>query len=223
MKNSKFIFIISFLILAAMLNVYSSYAYSAVGTSLSTALNIAGINITQNQSNSGHDLEYDIKAAFLYNFIKFIDWPEINDINDTEKLIIGVIGKNNFGDAFKPVQDKKVKGKDTVIKYFKSFSELEKNKEEYAKTSEEILKCHLIFISSSEKDYISKILNIVDKKSILTVGETKNFLKDGGIINFVLEENKVRFEINLIAAKQSDLTIRSQLLRLAKSVIEEKK
>ena len=82
-------------------------------------------------------------------------------------------------------------------------------------------KCHLLFICSSENDDLPDILNIVKNNNVLTVGETGDFLKTGGIINFLLEENKVRFEINLIAARDAKLTIRSQLLRLAQRVIDE--
>ena len=72
------------------------------------------------QSNSSKVLEYKLKAAFLYNFIKFVDWPEKKETNDNNTIIIGIIGKSNFGDAFVPVQEKKVKGQKTVIQYFKS-------------------------------------------------------------------------------------------------------
>ena len=173
------------------------------------------------QSNSSKDLEYKLKAAFLYNFIKFVDWPEKKETNDNNTIIIGIIGKSNFGDAFVPVQEKKVKGQKTVIQYFKSFRELEKSKNDLNNASEEMKKCHLLFICSSENDDLPDILNIVKNNNVLTVGETGDFLKTGGIINFLLEENKVRFEINLIAARDAKLTIRSQLLRLAQRVIDE--
>ncbi len=175
----------------------------------------------QDQSNSSQALEYKIKAAFLYNFIKFVDWPEDRTANDDKITIVGIIGKNTFGDAFEPVKDKKVKGQEAVIKYFKSFSELEKNSDDLEKTADEMKKCHLLFICSSEKDNLADIIDIVKNNNVLTVGETKDFLKAGGIINFLLEDNKVRFEINLSAAKKSKLIIRSQLLRLAQKVIDD--
>ena len=95
------------------------------------------------------------------------------------------------------------------------------NNFEYKNTVEALKKCHLLFICSSEKDNLFDIIDLVKNQSVLTVGETPGMLKAGGIINFLLEENKVRFEINLIAARQSKLTVRSQLLRLAKTVIED--
>jgi hypothetical protein len=172
------------------------------------------------QDNSGKEREYKIKAAFLYNFIKFVDWPEEKIKNANDAMVIGIIGKDPFGNAFEPVKDKNVKGQKAIIKYFKSYEAFSQNQTELKEISEELTKCNLLFISSSEINYLDKIINIIKNSNVLTVGENKDFLKAEGIINFLLEENKVRFEINLVAAKKSKLQIRSQLLRLAKNVIE---
>ena len=186
------------------------------------ALLLMGIStIAKAQIKSSQDIEYKLKAAFLYNFIKFVDWPEKKLANNNEQIVIGIIGKNTFGDAFEPVKDKKVKGQEAIVKYYKSFSELEKNTDDLNKTADELKKCHLLFVCSSEKDKLIDIIDIVKNDNVLTVGETAEFLKAGGIINFLLEDNKVRFEISLIAARQSKLTIRSQLLRLATRVIDD--
>lgn len=180
----------------------------------------------QSQNESAQSREYKIKAAFLYNFLKFVDWPEDKENDNNNPILIGIIGKDIIADAFEPVKDKKVKNKNTVIKTFKSFEELKKIKDEkspeFQDTVDALRKCHLLFICSSEKNNLVEIIDLVKNNSVLTVGETSGMLKTGGIINFLLEENKVRFEVNLVAAKQSKLTIRSQLLRLAKQVIEEK-
>jgi len=79
----------------------------------------------------------------------------------------------------------------------------------------------LLFICRSEKEQLGKIINIVKDHNVLTVGDMNDFLESGGIINFVIDDQKVRFEINNNAAKQEKLNIRSKLLRLAKKVIEE--
>ena len=182
--------------------------------------------LAQNQDDSSQNREYKIKAAFLYNFIKFVDWPKEKAVEDNESVVIGIIGKNPFGDAFEPVKNKKVKGNDTIIKYYKSFKELKKlkedNKSEYENIVKELRDCYLLFICSSEKDNLVDILNLVKDHSVLTVGEMPGMLEVNGIINFLLEENKVRFEINLNSARESKLVVRSQLLRLAKNVIEDK-
>ena len=186
----------------------------------------AASNSAQSQDDSAQSREYKIKAAFLYNFIKFVDWPEERAVAEDETVMIGIIGKDPFRDAFEPVKNKKVKGNDTVIKYFQGFKELKKleegNSSEYENIVAELRKCHLLFICSSEKNNLVDILSLIKNHNILTVGETPGMLEVNGIINFLLEENKVRFEINLSNARESKLVIRSQLLRLAKNVIDDK-
>jgi hypothetical protein len=160
--------------------------------------------------------EHQVKAAFLYSFINFVDWPEDKLAKDNNKIIIGIIGDDPFGKAFEPIKDKQVKGKNVVIKRFKPFNELNKS----SKETEAVKKCCLLYICPSEKDDLHKIINLVMNHNILTVGDMKSFLEHGGIINFLMEDKKVRFEINNIAAEQAELKIRSKLLRLAKRVIK---
>jgi hypothetical protein len=168
--------------------------------------------------------EYNVKAAFLFNFIKFVDWPtrDLGDAN--EPLIIGIIGKDPFKDNFGVLKDKQVKGRNVTITRFKGIEELEeagqKRKDQLYPQIEIIRKCHLLFICSSEKEHVFEIVNLVRNHSILTVADMDGFLGAGGIINFLMEEKKVRFEINVKTAKQAELNIRSKLLRLAKRVIE---
>jgi len=175
---------------------------------------------------SAQSKEYQIKAAFLYNFIKFVDWPKEKMADSNEPITIGVIGTDPFGHAFEPIKDKKVKGRKVVIRRFKGFKEQEpsdeKDKSELKRTIESLKKCHLLFICSSEKEKLREIISLVMDDSFLTVGEAKGFLETGGIINFLMEEKKVRFEINVTAAKKSKLKISSKLLRLAKRVVKEK-
>jgi len=180
----------------------------------------------QAQSDSTVNREYQIKAAFLYNFIKFVEWPKKKVADANEPMIIGFIGEDPFGNAFEPLEAKDTKGKKVVIRRFKPWEELkksgEKDKSSLEQQVEAIQKCHLLFICPSEEKNLEEVLNLVKGHSVLTVGETNGFLETGGIINFVMEEKKVRFEINVATAKQTKLQIRSQLLRLAKRVIEEK-
>jgi len=176
--------------------------------------------------NSAQSREYQIKAAFLYNFIKFVDWPKEKMPDNDDPIIIGIIGKSPFGKAFEPLKAKKIKGRSVVVKRFKGFEELkkssEKDKTELGRKIEALRKCHLLFICSSEKKNLSEIINSVKNHSVLTVGDTKGFLESGGVVNFIMEEKKIRFEINLTAARQAKLKIRSRLLRLAKRVVDEK-
>jgi len=180
----------------------------------------------QAQNNSAQSHEYQIKAAFLYNFIKFVDWPEEKMADGNEPITIGILGKDPFGNAFEPLKAKKIKGRKVVVKRFKGFEELKKSsgkdKSELGRKIEALRKCHLLFVCPSEKENLTEIINSVKKHSVLTVGEMQDFLEAGGIINFVIEEKKVRFEINVAAAEQAKLEIRSKLLRLAKRVVKEK-
>ena len=172
--------------------------------------------------DSASSQEYQIKAAFLYNFIKFVDWPQGKTSDTNEPVVIGIIGNAPLENAFKPIEGKAhdVNGKPIVIKYFKSFEELmksgENSKDNLQKELEVLRKCHLLFICSSEQKNLSQILDAVKDSYVLTVGEEADFLHSGGIINFVLEDEKVHFEINVAAANKAQLVIRSQLLRLAK-------
>jgi len=172
------------------------------------------------QAQAGHTPthEYRIKAAFLYNFIKFVDWPKEKMADSNEPIIIGIIGEDPFEKAFEPIKNKKVKGKKIVIKRFQGLEESKQSDEQTAL----IRKCHMLFICASEKEKLREIINLVKDDGVLTVGEVKGFLESGGIINFLMEDKKVVFEINNHAAKQARLKIRSKLLRLAKRVIPEK-
>lgn len=161
--------------------------------------------------------EYQIKAAFLYNIINFVDWPEEKDADSNNQITIGIIGKDPFENAFEPLKNKQAKSKKVLIKRYVGFKEPENSGNQI----EAIRKCHLLFVCNSEKQQLEKIINIVKDHSVLVVGDMNDFLESGGIVNFVIEDQKVRFEINNKTAKHAKLTIRSKLLRLAKRVIDE--
>jgi len=174
--------------------------------------------------------EYQIKAAFLYNFIRFVDWPrnKITDANDT--ITIGIVGKDPFGKAFEPILKKKIKGKQLTIEYFPQIGKYTeqynsgRQKQDYEdKYGDSLKRCHLLFISPSEKKHVDRIIELVKDFPVLTVGETDGLLEAGAVIRFIKESKKVRFEINADAAELAKLKIRSQLLRLAKRVIKRKK
>jgi len=183
---------------------------------------LGGAIAPRSRAESAPSREYKVKAAFLFNFLKFVDWPNGKAADPNLPITIGIIGKDPFAKALEPVKDKKVKGKKVVIKRFKSVVELkrlgEKGKDELNRQTEAAKKCHLLFVCSSEKEVLKEIINDLKDRSVLTVADTTEFLQSGGIINFVMEKQKVRFEISASAAKRSKLKIRSQLLRLAKKV-----
>lgn len=171
------------------------------------------------------DSEYQIKAAFLYNFLKFVDWPKSKTEDPNKPVVIGIIGQDVFKDAFDSAKNRTIEGQKVIIKKYKGMAELQKtdSTKDFNRHPdiEAIRKSNLLFICPSEKDYITKILKSLEGQSILTVADTQGFLEAGGIINLIMEENKVRFEINMEAAKKAQIGIRSQLLRLAKKVLKE--
>ena len=168
--------------------------------------------------------EYQLKAAFLYNFIKFADWPAERIPDTNEPIILGIVGKDPFAKAFEPIKEKLVKGKKVAVKRFKPFQQLKDaagdDKDKMQEHIDAIRKCHVLFVCSSEKRSLKEILTLVKNHPVLTVGETQGFLETGGICNFLMEQNKVRFEVSVAAAKKAKLKMRSQLLRLAKKVVE---
>jgi hypothetical protein len=192
---------------------------------LALALFVGSI-VPEALADSARSQEYQIKAAFLYNFIKFVEWPEEKVADSNEPITIGIIGKDPFGNAFEPLKGRQAKGRKVVVKRIKGFERLKKSgakgKAELQRIIDAIRKCHVLFICSSEKEKLKEIINSVKDHPVLTVGDVKGFLETGGVVNFLMEEKKVRFEINLAAAKRAKLRIRSKLLRLAKRVVEEK-
>jgi len=249
------------------------------------------------ESKSAQYKEYEVKAAFMYNFLKFVDWPEEKMASNGNQIIIGIIGQDPFGSAADILRDKKVEDRKVVIKHFDDFQQLKEavemdkaelteklktlskssiiyrnhngqivikptdefnelksitdgaarekkieelkkrgflladpSKAEDIKTIIETIangqmgalkKCHLLFICPSEKKTVNEIIDLVKNQGVLTVADTQEFLETGGIVNFVIEDNKVRFDINLTASEKAGLKIRSQLLRLAKKVIKD--
>lgn len=148
--------------------------------------------------------EYAIKAACVLNFIRFVDWPPAALPENSPNLVVGLLGTNVFGAALDTISGKSVKGKSIVIRQVAN--------------QREIQGCHVLFISPSEKDRYRPILESLRNDSILTVSEISGFARDGGVINFFAEGNRLRFEISPAAAERARLTVSSQLLRLAKVV-----
>lgn len=176
-------------------------------------------------ADSPADTEYVIKAVFLYNFLQFVDWPADKIGDSNEPLIMGVLGKNEFLDAFTAIERRTVNNRPIVVRHFKGIGELEKagQKEpsEPPKSHpqiELIRTSHLLFLFPSEKQHTKEILRSVEGHHILTVADTKGFLEDGGVINLLLDNERVSFEVNMTAARQAGLQIRSRLLRLARRI-----
>jgi len=150
--------------------------------------------------------EYQVKALFLVNFAKYVDWPPKAFSSDDAPIVIGFVGQDRFGDNFKQViEGKTINGRTVVVKHVDS--------------EQEYRSCHILFVSASEKDRLANILDAVKDSAVLTVGETDEFLAQQGMINLKKKDNKVRLEINLIAAQRAQLKLSSKLLSVADAVI----
>ena len=149
--------------------------------------------------------EYQIKAAFLLNFIQFVEWPPMVFTNADEPFRIGVLGENPFGTALEEtVQGEAINNHKIIVQHARQIKDLKD--------------CQIIFIGKSEKEKVGEILAELDSKPVLTVSELEGFDQSGGIINFYLEGKKVRFEINPTTAGREGLKVSSQLLSLGKII-----
>lgn len=154
---------------------------------------------------AGGFTEYQVKALYLLNFTKYVEWPAEAFPTADSPITIGVLGEDHFGDDLKKtVEGKTVNGRAIVIQAVEKCSELGK--------------CQVLFISGSEKKRLGEILGKVKTLPILTVGESEQFTQQGGIINFVKKDGKVRLEIDLNAARQAKLQVSSKLLSVADTV-----
>ncbi|MGA2076451.1 MAG: YfiR family protein, partial [Terriglobia bacterium] len=149
--------------------------------------------------------EYRVKLAFLYNFAQFVEWPADAFRDPAAPLTICVAGQDPFeGEIGQGLRGRTAGGHLVEIRKLKR--------------DENPRGCHMIFVRAGDRKLAGRLLADLRGSSTLTVGETKGFADLGGVINLVVEENKLRFEINLGAARQTRLKLSSKLLALAKIV-----
>jgi YfiR/HmsC-like len=149
--------------------------------------------------------EYQIKAAYLFNFLKFVEWPDDAFTDSLAPLVIGIVGDDPFGDSLPQVViGKTVQGRDLVTRKYRA--------------GESLRGCTILFVGASEKKRIPQLLAGLHGSSVLTVADVDGFLDEGGMIQFLSENNHVRFAINVDAANRARLKISSKLLSLARVV-----
>ena len=147
--------------------------------------------------------EYQVKAAFLFNFAKFVEWPGPDPANDPINLC--VVGDDPFGSLLdQMVKGKLANGRAMEIRRISPGVKFER--------------CQIAFIAASERKRLPALLESLGHAGVLTVGETDDFARGGGIISFFLDNNHVRLEVNVDAADRAGLKISSKLLSLAKIV-----
>jgi hypothetical protein len=150
--------------------------------------------------------EYPLKAAFLYNFGGYVEWPAEAFSSAQAPFVIGVVGSNPFGTVLDGMAaTKKIRGRPIVVKYLLQPSDFPK--------------CHILFVSHEldEADQLA-VVNATRSKYVLVVGESTGMAQNGAVANFFIEQNKVRFEINIQAARERQLKISSKLMSLARVV-----
>ena len=150
--------------------------------------------------------EYELKAAFLYNFTKFVDWPpRAFPVADAAPIVIGIVGEDPFGTAIDDlVRGEVVRDHALIVKRMPADGDLRS--------------CHVLFISRSEKEHLPALLSQLKGSPVLTVSDMERFGEQGGIVNLVLENKAVKIEINPAAAERAGLQISAKLLRLARLV-----
>lgn len=146
-------------------------------------------------------LEYEVKAAFLFNFGQFVDWPQDAFSDPQAPLVICVLGEDRFGGALDDiVQGENIRGRPLLVQRHRQNAQLD---------------CHILFIDRSMRTSLKDVLANLEGQSTLTVGDFEGFARDGGMIRFVTVGQKIRLHINLATAKAAQLSISSKLLRPA--------
>jgi len=150
--------------------------------------------------------EYQVKAAFVHSFGKYVIWPSAASAAPTAPFVIGILGTDPFDDAFAPLLQKNLQNRPLEIRRFDRISEARG--------------CQILFISRSEQRRLGELLAALKGHNTLTVSDIDGFAREGGMIQLLLQDNQIRFEINLRAAQAAELTISSNLLKLATAVVE---
>lgn len=149
--------------------------------------------------------EYQVKAAYLFNFLKFVEYPSESFADPLAPIVIGILGDDPFGSALpQVVTGKTVQGRDLVVRSYRA--------------GEDLRGAHILFISASEKKRLPVILTSLHGSSVLTVSDMEGFLDAGGMVQFLNENGRVRFAINVDATGHARLKLSSKLLSLAKVV-----
>jgi hypothetical protein len=149
--------------------------------------------------------EYELKAAFLFNFLQFVEWPADSFAAPDSPIVVGVLGEDPFGQPLDQlVQDAAVNGRRIRVRRYEG--------------TEDIDVCHLLFVNVRNAARTKAAIASLNGRAILTVGDADGFLEQGGMIQFVTQDNRIRLRINLNVATAARLTLSSKLLRPAQIV-----
>jgi hypothetical protein len=181
------------------------YRVVRVATGLALIIGLT-LPMSSLKAQEGKDNEYRAKANFLGAFPNFIEWPDEAFSSEKAPLLICVVGDFSFGTSLAELtRGASIRGRRIEVRW--------------AHKEQELRACHILFVNRSETARYTKIFKAIEGASVLTVGETPNFLTDGGAIDFVVEKNKLQFEVNMGAAEDAHLRISSNMLALARHVV----
>lgn len=145
--------------------------------------------------------EYALKAAFVYHFAKFTEWPEMVFMDESSPVTLCIIGENRFPDAANAFAGKMVHGRALELRHLSR--------------EQDATRCHILFVSQDTAAPTRDVLASIRNRSVLAIGESDAFLREGGVINLRVSGNKVKFTVNVSSMQRSGLKISSKLLRLA--------
>jgi len=146
--------------------------------------------------------EHEVKAAYINNFARFVEWPDSAFSDAASPIVIGILGDDPFGQTLDIiVSGKHAQGRPIQITRYAGRADIDT--------------CHILFISASEEHNLDAILQDVGRRPVLTVGDTERYARRGCIANLFLEGERVRFRVNVDAVERSGLMISARLLRLA--------
>ncbi len=157
------------------------------------------------QAQNPRPTDYEVKAAYLYNFGRFVEWPAKVTTTRSDSFTICVLGEDPFGRALDVTLAGEMIGNQKVAARRIS-------------SPGDSVDCRILFISSSEANRLNKIIDALDNSAVLTVSDIPQFSRRRGMIQLVLQENRIRFEVNLTATQHAGLTLSSELLKLATAV-----
>lgn len=153
--------------------------------------------------------EYEVKAGFIYNFAKFVSWPPQAYEKSPGFLVLCFASNDPAVDVFYKLEGKLIRGRKIKVVAYKGEDCLEQSQ--------------ILFLATQDKAFIQQVLSLVKGRSILTIGEVEGFTQWGGVINFFQSNNRLRFQINIDAARREGLRMSSQLLGSAQIVREGQK
>jgi uncharacterized protein DUF4154 len=189
----------------ALHNCVSSHSLCLVQCSITVIVMLALLNTFVLQAQQPKVTEYQVKATYIYNFGRFVQWPSNTPAAKGDSFSICVLGQDPFGPTLDAtLAGETLDGRPVTVKRIS--------------TPRDAGECRILFISSTEESHLKEILVALDDSGILTVSDMPAFSRRGGMIQFILEGDKVRFEINLAKAETAKLVLSSELLKVATTV-----